>query len=725
MISEISGLGLSPRAVYRRLLLAHQHLCTGFERTTTSNESISPSQIAEFQATLQADIQTVERYATLIKNDLPALEALTELVQDTESSPARLTESKRVQLHDFLTNFNDLPSLKLAPFVDEVALDEFAKMIEESIESPTEDISEADPRAEMLELILSLHEELGRIPKATHLPKAAPYTSHDFVMEFGGWYDAVEEAGLDLRKELLAELTAYGENLEGPPLITDFAAMGKYNQGDVYTVFDTWSEAKAIAGITNGNDATEKDSLAADGKDTQDDDTAVDDDTSEIGRSHDQTTKEDVLNSIREVTVRLDRIPTASEFVRQSNFFHSDIESYFEDWESAVEGAGLDYKQEIIDDINSVANTLGRFPSPLEYSTKGKYRRKDVYNHFRSWGSVIDALERPQSTPRPERHSLLNYLKRLVDELGRIPKGKELPANGPYEYDQIIDEFGDWDAAIAAAGFDHRQEVLDDLRRVKRELGHPPSKEEFERYGNYAFSDVFRHFHTIDAANEAAKSEREPEIESYELAERYELFRRLHRVVSAIIKATEVEDENSTISQWRDTLHEFLNSGCESWEAGYGQQQLNQTEVKMSDYREAYGDGKTVTVFNHVEVAKPDAVVAELLTALELDEDVSTLRFPVIPHTGEPLPVFVESTQALVRAREALSTFPEEPEGPPVTGVEALCQIAGVLEADADALYAAGFTSIEDLRAASIDEIAAVDEIGTGLALRIKADVGG
>jgi len=54
-----------------------------------------------------------------------------------------------------------------------------------------------------------------------------------------------------------------------------------------------------------------------------------------------------------------------------------------------------------------------------------------------------------------------------------------------------------------------------------------------------------------------------------------------------------------------------------------------------------------------------------------------------------------------------------------------LTDISGVGEAKADSLREAGFTSVEDVRAADQSALAEADGVGNALAARIKADVGG
>ncbi|WP_122091338.1 50S ribosomal protein L32e [Halalkalicoccus subterraneus] len=68
---------------------------------------------------------------------------------------------------------------------------------------------------------------------------------------------------------------------------------------------------------------------------------------------------------------------------------------------------------------------------------------------------------------------------------------------------------------------------------------------------------------------------------------------------------------------------------------------------------------------------------------------------------------------------------PPEEEQPVGDEPSELTDISGVGDAKADALREAGFETVEDVTAASQDELADVEGIGNALAARIKADVGG
>ncbi|MDL5362531.1 50S ribosomal protein L32e [Halalkalicoccus sp. NIPERK01] len=82
-----------------------------------------------------------------------------------------------------------------------------------------------------------------------------------------------------------------------------------------------------------------------------------------------------------------------------------------------------------------------------------------------------------------------------------------------------------------------------------------------------------------------------------------------------------------------------------------------------------------------------------------------------------------EETEAEVEDVDE-ATPSEDEEVAPDERVE-LTDISGVGETKADALREAGFESVEDVKAASQDDLADVEGIGNALAARIKADVGG
>lgn len=220
----------------------------------------------------------------------------------------------------------------------------------------------------------------------------------------------------------------------------------------------------------------------------------------------------------------------------------------------------------------------------------------------------------------------------------------------------------------------------------------------------------------------------EPSVAPSELTELYDVFLSLNRAVNSLVDSTGSE-EGYTVA-WRDLLNEFLDSGLADWGDGYGTQQWERSPITVGEYREQYGDGEQVTDFQVIETESPDPVVA---ASSERTADVYPPAVPVAPESGVALPLFVQSSAALEEANALLTEFPERPDvgdqprgtgsGTAATGDTDLTTVSGVTESDAEALIEAGFDTIEALREASLDDIAAIPEIPDHLALRIKADI--
>lgn len=111
-------------------------------------------------------------------------------------------------------------------------------------------------------------------------------------------------------------------------------------------------------------------------------------------------------------------------------------------------------------------------------------------------------------------------------------------------------------------------------------------------------------------------------------------------------------------------------------------------------------------------------------TAADLDKAHNLGRGDDIQHRmGE-----VEDLLADVERQrdDAPTTAGEDPDDAVCTHNDReLTDVSGVLSADATALRAAGFESVDDLERASLEDLQAVEGIDPHVALRIKADIGG
>lgn len=104
---------------------------------------------------------------------------------------------------------------------------------------------------------------------------------------------------------------------------------------------------------------------------------------------------------------------------------------------------------------------------------------------------------------------LLDDLRQFAEQLGRTPTTREMREHGPHSEWIYADRFGTWFQALEAAGLDpdtrkrpriSTADLLDEIRRLKDELGHTPSMQEMKRHGKYGPRTYQRRFDSWDEA---------------------------------------------------------------------------------------------------------------------------------------------------------------------------------------------------------------------------------
>jgi hypothetical protein len=138
---------------------------------------------------------------------------------------------------------------------------------------------------------------------------------------------------------------------------------------------------------------------------------------------------------------------------------------------------------EILAELRACAERLGRSPSMREFGLDpaSTVHPQTVIDHFGSWNA---AKRQAGLTPRrfATREELLDVLRRLGEELGRVPTAKDLdlrrgtlPSKSLYWH-----TFGSLSTALREAGFDvavgeeRLERAIDQGCALSRSLGHLP-----------------------------------------------------------------------------------------------------------------------------------------------------------------------------------------------------------------------------------------------------------
>lgn len=170
-------------------------------------------------------------------------------------------------------------------------------------------------------------------------------------------------------------------------------------------------------------------------------------------------------------------------------------------------------RDELLDEIDQLADELGQVPRQKDVQEESE---RSISAYRRVFGSWNEAIEAAGYKPYPERRripveDLLDELHRLHSELGESPSAEQMTAYGEYSHAVYIDRFGSWSEALAEVGLSpkesekpSRNDLLDELRRLHDELGRVPSSNDLEEHGQYPYAAYYREFDGFTNALSAA-----------------------------------------------------------------------------------------------------------------------------------------------------------------------------------------------------------------------------
>lgn len=149
------------------------------------------------------------------------------------------------------------------------------------------------------------------------------------------------------------------------------------------------------------------------------------------------------------------------------------------------------------------------------------------------------------------------------------------------------------------------------------------------------------------------------------LAEYYELFRTFAGVVERLIESEQTAyrvDDDHPMNEWQSELEAVVfGSGLDEDSPSYGQQQGSQNPHTMAEYREAFGDGDTVTEYQVAQTSRLDGEDFDVLVEQGVIESTEQIHLPIAPQSEVPLPIAVASEDELQTAIALLREFPSNP----------------------------------------------------------------
>lgn len=322
-------------------------------------------------------------------------------------------------------------------------------------------------------------------------------------------------------QDLLDDLERIKEKIGHRPRACDVKEHGQYSLQPYQSHWGSWSNALNAAGM----ELDQKPSVS----------------------------DEELLDELRRLGEELDRTPSTTDIDQFGEFSVSVYQKRFEGVASAREKVGLerdiDTKQrvefvcsycgsveqrtpseaekrdycssscankatfgvesdKILSRLESLAEQLGRAPSAQEFDKLTDYWHGTLGNHFGSYSEAIRQIGLEPRAPKDvSDEELLNDLVKIKSEMGRPPKITDLSDFGRLNTSRpYVSRWGSWASALEAAGIEpnntqrakiEKEDLIEDFNKLAAELGRAPSYNEVDQLGEYSTATYERAFGTF------------------------------------------------------------------------------------------------------------------------------------------------------------------------------------------------------------------------------------
>lgn len=178
----------------------------------------------------------------------------------------------------------------------------------------------------------------------------------------------------------------------------------------------------------------------------------------------------EVIEALQRFCTRLNRCPMMDDIEEDFEYSYQTLYNHFGGLHNALDAAGLDVperhpqaisREKLLAELRRLAETLGHPPLSSEMAEQGEYSKSLFFDRFENWDAAIEAAgldpeKVPHAAPKKiGRDNLLQELRRLSDELEKPPQIADLKREGRYSYQPYYSMFGGIKQAREAAGVGH------------------------------------------------------------------------------------------------------------------------------------------------------------------------------------------------------------------------------------------------------------------------------
>jgi hypothetical protein len=413
-----------------------------------------------------------------------------------------------------------------------------------------------------------------------------------------------------------------------------------------------------------------------------------------------EATQENLLEELTTLNESSSKQVTRGRMRADGKFDPEDYEDEFESWSAALDVATLSddndgeessnrgdqqetyTKEDIIDAIADVIETVDGRPSTVEMNKYGEISPSPAYRYFDSWSNAVDAAEKQLGGQSQDR------------------------TEAKYTKEDVVKKVAD----------------------VASMVGERPSTTDFQAHAEMTTSSIFRYFDTWEDAVSTALDEYDVDVGKDSAADESEA-----DDDQADPNASEGSASGDAEFEWGESMDTPMAADIEKVPEG----RLSDVCVGIVEVRDGVGSKREVVM--EVETAAGKRLDLAIWKKHDVDFDVEvgdTLRLDEVrlkrwdgnngyehelSSTKDLSVTVVEDGQS---GGDSPSTEGDDVDEQEEALLPRFVGIGGSTESEAEALVEAGYSTKDDLKEASLEELRSIDGLDDGTALRMKAEFG-
>lgn len=251
--------------------------------------------------------------------------------------------------------------------------------------------------------------------------------------------------------------------------------------------------------------------------------------------------RESLLEKLRQIADEKGTDPALNDIEDCKWASPSSFKSVFDSWQAAVEAAGYEPakrqnipENELLAELERVATRLSDSPTKKEFDEHGQFCSATYVNRFGTWNDALELVDlQPSRNFDIPTESLKTELLRVGEKLGKPPSVAEARELAEYSVSTYEREFGTWNEALAAVGYEVNQhktvsneDLIRNLQELASDLGSPPTVVENRRHGEYSLNAYQNNFGSWNEALSVAGLERNSKHD----IPRNDLLQEIHRL---------------------------------------------------------------------------------------------------------------------------------------------------------------------------------------------------